>query len=916
MLRLLMLSCLVLTSVVSVPGAYAQSDAKSKADKKAKADAAREITLERLFPKESIFGPQARSPEFSADGRYAAYLYRPFNERRHGNDLWIYDFETGENTRVTNLAMMAQFQRSARIVKQDRLAKAKKSDSSKQGAGDSEASEDSDAEAGDEESSEAEADSMDESDEGEDDSDEGDEEDAAEKTDEQIEEENQLINSVSEDDADDKYAPQYSGISGFKWHPKTNSMLVFSEGDVYQIEKVSEPKLTRLTRTSASESQVDYLPDGSGYTYNVDNAVYRLRFDDHQIDQLNPRLESGRSLSNYSLSPDGTKMVLVARTSGGFSSGGGRTVDIIRYRDRFAKADSVPRTVSDDEIKPQDVYVYLFDLERTEGEEAELLEIFHEQIDDPRDVISRPEWSLDSSKVTFCFFNQKNDEVEIRVGSFPDEKEYQKLLAAAEKKAVADRKTAAAKAKKEDLEKGRDPRGMGRPGRNPLTVVFDAKTIYQFKHDGGPNTPRMVSPDWAADSKHVVFVSEQTGFRHVHVLDTLYQSVRQLTEGYYEVYPMDFSEDHKTLFVKATKDSAAQEMVYAIDIESGEMQRLSKEAGTYSAVAVSDDGKKLLGNFVTYGKLTELIAQDGDEVKVVTSSHSDEATELTQWMPEFFNYENRHGHTIHGSMFKPDGWNAKSKKKYPLLIYVYGGPLGTRKSVVDGSYQSAAYFFGGYMAKKHGYVTVVIDPRGQSGYGGLFEKANYEQVGKPQVEDLVDGVKFLTEDFNVDDQRVAIHGWSFGGFQTQMCLYTEPDVFQVGMAGAGPTEWENYNAWYTTGTVGPSSKGSPDQKKYSLRPLAKNLKGKLLLVHGMEDTNVLFQDTVAIYRELLKAGKETNVELFLDPTGGHGLGGDVKTLNRMRKYEDFLLRTIGSDVEVDKKADGKTKAKKAKKKAS
>jgi dipeptidyl aminopeptidase/acylaminoacyl peptidase len=83
--------------------------------------------------------------------------------------------------------------------------------------------------------------------------------------------------------------------------------------------------------------------------------------------------------------------------------------------------------------------------------------------------------------------------------------------------------------------------------------------------------------------------------------------------------------------------------------------------------------------------------------------------------------------------------------------------------------------------------------------------------------------------------------------------------------------------------------------------LAKKLKGKLLLVHGMEDTNVLFQDTVAIYRELLKAGKEAHVELFLDPTGGHGLGGDVKRLNRMRKYEEFLLRTIGSDAKKSKK---------------
>jgi len=847
--------------------AMAQDDVPPKSD----SDKKDEITLERLFPKERIFGPRASSPEFSRDGRYAAYLYKTYDERRHGNDLWIYDFETGENTRLTNLAMMAQFQRSSRIVKKDRLAKNKVTE--KKGDQD-----------------EAEAD-------GDDDGKDDDTKDGDGKSDEENDDDSELVNTASKTDALDKYAPRYSGISGFKWHPTDNAMLVFSEGDVYHVADITKPELVRLTQTSAFESQVDFLPDGSGYTYNVNNAVYRLRFDNHFVEQLNPRLDSSKTLSGYSLSPDGKKMVVVARSSGGFfSGGGGRKVDIIRYRDRFAKADSISRTVSDDEIKPQDVHVYLFELENMTGEESELLEVFHTQIDEPRDVISQPKWSLDSSKVTFCFFNQKTDEVEIRVGSFPEENEYKKLLAAAEKKADAKRKEAAAKAKKEDEKQGRRPRGVPTSNR-PLTITYEAETVYEFKHDGGPNTPRMVDPDWASDNRHVVFLSELSGFRHVHVLDTLYQSTRQLTSGHFEVYPMDFSEDHKTMFVTATKDSSARDMVYSIDIESGEMKRLSSKDGTYSSVAVNNSGDRMLANFVTYGELMELVCQNKDEFKVLTDSHPDEATQLTRWIPDFFEYENRHGHTIHGTMFKPDGWSEESKDKYPLLIYVYGGPLGTSKSVVDGSYQSSAYFFGGYMAKKHGYVSVVIDPRGQSGYGGLFEKANYEQVGKPQTEDLVDGVKFLTENFQIDEKRVAIHGWSFGGFQTQMCLYTEPEVFQVGMAGAGPTEWENYNAWYTTGTVGPSKKGTPDQKKYSLRPLAKNLKGRLLLVHGMEDTNVLFQDTVAIYRELLKAGKETNVELFLDPTGGHGLGGDVKTLNRMRKFEDFLLRANGETPE-------------------
>jgi dipeptidyl aminopeptidase/acylaminoacyl peptidase len=162
-------------------------------------------------------------------------------------------------------------------------------------------------------------------------------------------------------------------------------------------------------------------------------------------------------------------------------------------------------------------------------------------------------------------------------------------------------------------------------------------------------------------------------------------------------------------------------------------------------------------------------------------------------------------------------------------------------------------------------------------------------------------VNFLVAQGGVSRDKVAIHGWSFGGFQTQMCMYTEPDVFKVGIAGAGPTEWENYNSWYTRHTIGKSEPGKATLKEFSLLPLAKNLKGHLLLVHGMEDSNVLYQDTVRVYRELLKAGKETLVELFLDPTGGHGLGGDVKTLSRYRKYEQFLLRTLGAYEAEDAK---------------
>ena len=863
---ILMLFCFISTGILCSSNLEGQTKSKSADDG---------LKLEELFPDKSMFGPSARSPQFSNDGRYAAYLYRPYLERRHGNDLWIYDFKSGESKRLTNIDMMSKFQRSARIVIEDRIKKNKQSDSKDKSKKEKES-----------DKSDAKSKSGDKKD--------SDKKSGDKKTKADLKAERDIYLNVSEKDADDEYASVYSGVSSYQWHPTENRLLVNSEGDVYTIDDLDSPELVRLTKTDERESQVNFLPDGTGITYRRDDAVLQTKFGEHIIEQLNPKLPSDESLSQYSLSHDGKRLALISRTGG--RSSGARTVDIIRYRDRFAKSDKVSRTVSDDEVSPQTVKVYLFNLDAANSEESPLIQVFEEKIDEPRDVLSSPNWSLDNEQVTFCFFDQKNSEIQIKLVKWPTDEELEKATEKAVKKRAQDFSKKMAEAKEKDEKDGTPGRRGPNGGRTfaPELALHNAKTVYQFKHYGGPNTPRMVSPDFAGDSQHIVFISEQSGFRHVHSLDPLYETVRQLTSGRFEVYPIRFSDDHSQLFVTATKDSAARQMVYTLDLESGELNRLNNDEGTFSSVAVSNDGKRMVGNFVRYGQLTELVAQnEKKKVTQVTDSHPEKAKTLTKSKPEFFEYTNRHGHSISGMMFKPKGWKKKSKKKTPLLIYVYGGPLGSRHSVNDGSYSSDAYFFQMYMAQKHGYLSIVVDPRGQSGYGGLFEKANFEKVGKPQVEDLVDGVKHMTENFNVDDQRVAIYGWSFGGFQTQMCLYTEPDVFQVGMAGAGPTQWENYNSWYTTGTIGPSRKGKPDQEKYSLLPLAKNLKGQMLLVHGMEDTNVLFQDTVAVYRALLKAGKETNVELFLDPTGGHGLGGDVKRIGRMRKYEEFLLRTIG-----------------------
>ncbi len=819
-------------------GALSIAKEKSSEDK-GKKD---ELTLEKLFPEKSFFGPSAKSTAFSFDGKYGAYLYRPYAERRHGSDVWIYDVTKGEARRITSVSVMAKFQESTRKVREDRIEKAKKDQPKKK----DKKKEKSEKQAGDEKK--------------------------------EIRKRKKRGDWVGEKDADEEKAPRYRGIQSFTWSPDANELLFVADGDIYRY-KVAGNKLKRLTRTRENERQVAWLPDASGYTYMRNDDLMKVRFGSDLAEQLYVKLPDKERMTQYKLSPDGERMVLVSVKEGPDPGGREKKVNIAQYRDRFMKVKEVSRGVSDDPIRTKENTVYLLELNQLMREDSVLTEVYRHTLSQPRDYVKLPEWSPDSRRIVFAVYDQESGHINILEAVCPEKPDAEEDKDTDKKK--KDEKNDAKKDEKKD-EKDEAIR------KNP------AKVIHRFLHTGGPTTPRMVRPYYLADNHRVVYLSEKTGFRQLHVLDPRYESDMYLTRGHFEVYPIDITEDHNAMFVTATKEHPSRLDVYQVSLEDGAMTRLSHEDGYYGDVAVSPDGTKALANFTHYGAPRELVFIDAEtqEQKLLTDSHPPVAHELTRPRPQFFTYANRHGQTIHGFRFDPNDPDATDKP--PLLVYIYGGPLGTRKSVVEGYYQSSAYFFAYYMAKKHGYVTCTIDPRGNSGYGGLFEKANFEQVGKPQVEDIVDGVKYFIENHNVDPNRVAIHGWSFGGFQTQMCLYTEPDVFVAGIAGAGPTEWENYNSWYTSGTIGISEPGSAELKKFSLLPLAENLKAKLLLVHGMEDSNVLYQDTIRMYRELIKAHKETLVELFLDPTGGHGLGGDVKRLTRYRKYEQFLLRTVGS----------------------
>lgn len=1046
---------------------FAEPDDAAASGKGDATASAEKLTLERIFPKNSFFGPSARSMSFSHDGRFVAFLYRPYEERRHGNDLYIHDTQSGQTRRITSVGRLSEFQAEARKVRDDREKKAKKAGYSLSGLareqyekrgwtdglmigewastsavegsplrgdagltltesgagkfggslrvglavldlsdvevdeakgtgkakiaqptlkvkGDVELNLDAATLSATVKLTEPEQTiSLSLSRKAASDVDADKKEKQPRGVIDAIGERLTLGDVVLDDDAlineekDGKPvkdpAPRYGGVSSIEWSTRTNEMLVQTDGDIYLLKvdaaewdkpltrpvagastvdapaaeqpeaestesegtptdeepvasgdgdgeavkedgakKAKKPKkaeftpvvpyrgeLTRLTRTRERESDVQYLPDGSGYTYLRGGALLRVSFGDHQIVQLDPELKDGERMVGYRISPDMKRLVFLA-TRGQSTNDRAATVTIVNYRDRFARAQEVRRHMPDDPWPESYSSVYLYDLKGHGSEEGTLERVFTRRVSGPRDVMRVPEWSPDSSRIAFAAFDQQQGHMKILEAGFKVEKDKDEEEA---KPQPADKAEGSTDAKEEGVsdekEKGKEGDGSEKSEepKEPEFKIENARVVYEFLHAGGPNTPGMVQPLYLPDSKRMVFITELSGFRQLHLLDPRYEQLTQVTAGQFELYPFHLTRDYTTLFATSTEGDPNQEQVYKIDLGSLAMTRLTETPGVYSGVAVREDGSLLVGLHTDFGSPTELYAvspptPDGASVSTrLTDSHPEEAHKLTKAAPEYFTYENRHGQTIYGHMFKPPGWKPEDKR--PLLIYVYGGPLGERKMATRGAFAAPSYFFARYMAEKHGWVTATIDPRGASGYGAVFEKANFEQVGKPQTEDLVDGAKWFVKNQGVDEKKLALHGWSFGGFQTQMVMYTEPDVFAVGLAGAGPTEWQNYNSWYSTGTIGANQPGKTDLEKYSLLPLAKNLKGKLLLIHGVEDSNVLYQDTMRVYRELLKADKEVNVELFIDPTGGHGLDGDVKTIGRYRKYEDFLIRNLG-----------------------
>ncbi len=857
------------------------------------------LTLEQLFRAESYRGEAAKEARFSADGRYLAYLWNPFGEP--GSDLYVHDTQTGKTVRVTSPTLMAMVEtpenldRFARKLQQKRdeqaerqareeaqaaylrgekvdldqwerkalealkveLTQRKAREDARKAAekaawGDAAASSASSA------SSAASATSASTAASGAASAD-------ARKSgkDPKDMEVWELRDELKKQQARDKLKPEdlYPGVTQFVWASKADELTFSYRGQLLRW-KVGADRAQPLLSIDRMLKPVAYTPDDRAVIVQDDKRVLRVQLASSGVEVINRELfnpddeDRKFKIAQTTLSENGRWMALLAEAplttpEGKPAPKPGRQVEIMNYSERFATAKKVDREVSDDKRGLPAIALFIRPVPAAGDTPTRQPEpVFTHPGGDVWFEMSPVVWARDGSRYAFATFER---------------------------------------------EKGLYRVYLGEPSGKPVVVVERRAPIHH-------ELVNVMTPQFTPDSRDLVVMLADKGWRQPYAmrLQGGDRAVRPLVQGDFEAYQvLGFTPDSRTMFVVANKDDYAAMNLWRVDLKDGAMTALGRAPEYHRNATVSRNGQWLAAVAGDWAHLPELkliksqaATQPAEPGRVLTSSHDPAWAKVSVAQPERFSYANRHGDQIQGYVFKPQGWQAGDRR--PGIVYVYGGPLNDRHLVETDSFQNTGYLFAMYMAVKYGYVTVTVDPRGHSNYGERFADANWQQPGQPQAEDLEDLVGYMKANFGVDGNRLGLNGWSFGGFQTQYTLYTKPDLFAAGIAGAGPTEWENYNSWYSGRTIGPVDRTKPVLRKYSLLPLARQLKKPLLLVHGMQDPNVLYQDTVNVYRALLESGKDGLVELYLDPDGVHALGGAVKPVGQHRKYEAFWLQHLGT----------------------
>jgi dipeptidyl-peptidase-4 len=374
-----------------------------------------------------------------------------------------------------------------------------------------------------------------------------------------------------------------------------------------------------------------------------------------------------------------------------------------------------------------------------------------------------------------------------------------------------------------------------------------------------------------SNAREFVWVSARDGYPHLYLYDYEGRLMRRLTAGNWSVD--DFrtraikavDEAHRLLYFTATAKSPLERHLYRVSLDSQEpskIDRITSEGGLHNIVMPSD------GSFFvdTFNSIVGLYAPDGSLTTYLIENrlneqHPDAPYAADNSVPEFGTLAAADGQRLHYRLFKPLHFDPK--KRYPAIVDVYGGP-GVQR--VLNSWSGSSFT---QILTRAGYIVFQLDNRGTAFRGTAFQSPIHGKLGTVEVADQVVGARWLGSQTYVDPARIGVWGWSYGGYMTLMLMFKAPELFCAGVSGAPVTDWTLYDTHYTERYLNKPQENSAGYEASSALPYAKDLQGKLLIIHGMADDNVLFLNSTKIFRRLQDLGKPFDIMVY--PGGKHGL---------------------------------------------
>ncbi|MFK8282269.1 S9 family peptidase [Capnocytophaga cynodegmi] len=416
---------------------------------------------------------------------------------------------------------------------------------------------------------------------------------------------------------------------------------------------------------------------------------------------------------------------------------------------------------------------------------------------------------------------------------------------------------------------------------------YDASTGKKINTLFEEKNNKWVEPEYPATflpnkNDEFLWMSERNGFMNIYHYNLKGKLIKQITDFKWVVQDiLGFDSKVKSVFISGTGKDPREKHTYKIELKNPKkITALTKVAGTHKT-QLSSDAKFLLDSYssISIPQNIDIInTESGTSQNILTAKNPLE--NISIGTTELLEIKATDGTTLYGKIHKPQNFNPT--KKYPVLVYVYGGP---HAQLVTNSWLADSYLWMPVFAENEDYIVFTIDNRGSANRGFTFESAIHRKLGDMEIKDQIDGVEYLKSLPYIDSSRIAVHGWSFGGFMASSLMLRHPKVFTTSVAGGAVTDWKYYEIMYGERYMDTPTQNPEGYENSRVGKYLDNLEGKLLFIHGSIDDVVVPQHVFSLMQESIT--KKKLVDLSIYPMHGHGVRG-IDHVNLVQRILDYI----------------------------